>query len=107
MGTSTAAPQSTPHTLKGGDGSTPSKSADIDEVFFQQNLFYMTVLNMTWQLAIVVIVPIVAGFKLDEHFNSSPWLTLLGLVIAAAAMMLVVMNTVKRATAKAARGAKK
>lgn len=104
---SSAAPQSTPHSLKGGDSSKSPQNPDIDEVFYQQNLFYLTVLNMTWQLAITVIVPIVAGFKLDEHFGSSPWLTLLGLLVAAAASVVVVWNTVKRATVKAAKGAKK
>ncbi|CAN5364724.1 hypothetical protein BH09PAT4_BH09PAT4_05160 [soil metagenome] len=107
MGKTSAAPQSTPHSLKGGDTQKSSKNTDVDEVFFQQNLFYMTVLNMTWQLAVVVIVPIVAGFKLDEHFDLSPWLTLLGLLVAAGGMMVVVMSTVKRATFKASQGAKK
>lgn len=77
------------------------------EVMYQQNLFYMTVLNMSWQLAIAVIVPIVAGFKLDERYSTSPWLTLAGLLVAAAASILVVATTVRRATIKAERGAPK
>lgn len=73
---------------------------------FQTNLYFLTVLNMSWQLAVVVIVPIVAGFKADEYFGSTPWLAIVGLLVAAGASVVVVLNTVKRATIKAARGGK-
>lgn len=40
-------------------------------------------LGMSWQLALVVIVPIVGGYLLDMHYHRSPWLTLAGLAVAA------------------------
>lgn len=51
--------------------------------------------NMGWRLAITVIIPIVAGVKIDEYINTSPSFTLLGLMIAAAAGCAAVWATVK------------
>jgi F0F1-type ATP synthase assembly protein I len=39
---------------------------------------------MTWQLAVVVLVPLIGGFKLDEKFHTSPLLTIIGFVLAMA-----------------------
>jgi F0F1-type ATP synthase assembly protein I len=52
--------------------------------------------NMAWQLAIVVLVPVVGGALLDSHFDTEPVLTIIGLVIALVGMILVVRNTVKQ-----------
>ncbi len=101
MANPSAAPKSTPHSLQREDGETPPNSPDPNEVMYQQNLFYMTVLNMSWQLAIGVIVPIVGGYKLDEHFGTKPWLTVAGFVIAAGATFVVMKVTVGQATKRA------
>jgi len=45
---------------------------------------------MAWQLAIVVIIPIVGGYKLDEKYGLLPWLTILGLLLAMVASVLVI-----------------
>lgn len=50
----------------------------------------MAALNMSWQLAIVVLVPILGGFALDEHFNDLPLWTGVGFVLAMIGMALVV-----------------
>lgn len=47
-------------------------------------------MNMSWQLAIVVLVPIIGGFKLDTTFGSTPALTIVGFFIAMGGMGLVV-----------------
>lgn len=96
-----AAPTATPPSVSGG---TANSHSSIDQTLYQRNLFLVMAANMTWQLAIVVIVPVVGGFKLDEHFNSSPWLTLLGMVIAAAGMTLVLLRVVKQAAIRANHG---
>lgn len=57
--------------------------------------FMGATLNMGWRLAITVVVPLVAGVKLDEHFHSSPSLTILGLMIAVVAGCVAVWSTVK------------
>lgn len=41
-----------------------------------------TALSLAWQLALVVIVPIVGGYMLDQHYHKAPLLTLGGLLVA-------------------------
>lgn len=52
--------------------------------------FLSAALGMSWQLAVVVILPIVGGYKLDEQLGSAPWLTIAGFVLAMAASVLVI-----------------
>ena len=51
--------------------------------------------NMGWRLALTVIIPIVGGVKIDEHFNTAPSFTLLGLMLAAVAGCTAVWATIK------------
>lgn len=45
---------------------------------------------MSWQLAIVVLVPIVGGFELDNLFATSPLLLIVGFLLAITGFALVV-----------------
>lgn len=67
----------------------------------QRGLFLNMVLNMTWQLAIVVIIPIVGGYYLDQHFHLSPILTIAGALVALLGFSLVLWRVVKVAGVKA------
>lgn len=67
---------------------------------YQSNLFLKLALEMTWQLALVVIVPIVGGYLLDKHFSSSPWLTLVGFALAAFGVFAVLHRIVSQAGAR-------
>lgn len=58
-----------------------------------QVLFNSAAIGMSWQLAVVVLVPIVGGYKLDQRFHSSPLWTLVGLALAMIGMILVVRRT--------------
>ncbi len=58
-----------------------------------QVLFNSAAIGMSWQLAVVVLVPIVGGYKLDLRFHSSPLWTLIGLALAMIGMILVVRRT--------------
>jgi len=51
--------------------------------------FYLAATNMSWQLAIVVLLPIVGGFKLDEHWHSLPLWTFVGFALAMVGMGVV------------------
>ena len=53
-------------------------------------------LNMGWRLAITVVIPIVAGVKIDDHFHSSPSYTLVGVMLAAIAGSAAVWTTIKQ-----------
>jgi hypothetical protein len=47
-------------------------------------------MNMSWQLALVVLVPIIGGFELDNKLNTLPALTIAGFVVAMVGMGAVV-----------------
>jgi len=53
--------------------------------------------TMTWQLALVVLIPLVAGAELDKKFKTSPVLTLVGLALALAGTALVLKHIVSLA----------
>lgn len=62
-----------------------------------KGIFFAAVLDMTWQMAVVVVVPIVGGFKLDQVAHTTPGLTILGFIIAMAGMFLVMRRAVNQA----------
>lgn len=61
----------------------------------QVTTFVGMALNMSWQLAIVIFVPILAGVQLDKHFDTSYLYTFIGLGIAVVASTLVMWRTLK------------
>jgi F0F1-type ATP synthase assembly protein I len=78
------------------------KTTNIEEL--EQNLFALSAkrqflaatTNMGFRLAVTVVIPIVAGVKIDERFNSSPSFTLLGMMIAVTAGCAAVWATIKQ-----------
>jgi F0F1-type ATP synthase assembly protein I len=52
--------------------------------------FLSATLNMSWQLAIVVLVPIIGGFELDKKLHMLPLLTIVGFILAMIGMGVVV-----------------
>lgn len=65
------------------------------DVIGARSLFFTSAINMSWQLALTIVIPVVAGVKLDQWFDSSPSLTLTGFFLAIAMGSMVVWNTVK------------
>jgi F0F1-type ATP synthase assembly protein I len=55
-----------------------------------RQLFISAVTNMSWQLAVVVLVPLIGGYELDKKLHSAPILTILGLILASLGVMSVV-----------------
>jgi F0F1-type ATP synthase assembly protein I len=52
--------------------------------------FLAAATTMSWQLAIVVLVPLLGGAKLDDVFNTAPLLTIVGFGLAMVGMGAVV-----------------
>ncbi len=50
--------------------------------FIARNTFIATAMSMSWQLAIIFLVPIIGGYELDLKLKTSPWLFLIGFIIA-------------------------
>lgn len=57
--------------------------------------FIGATLNMSWRLALTVVIPVVGGIKLDQHFDTSPSLTLAGFFLAVFGACMAVWGTVK------------
>lgn len=57
--------------------------------------FLTTALNMGWQLAVAVLIPLLIGIWLDKKFNSSPSYTLAAFMIAVFFGSMVVWRTVQ------------
>jgi F0F1-type ATP synthase assembly protein I len=72
---------------------------DIEQsllVLSARRQFLTTSLNMGWQLAFTVLLPVIIGVKLDDYFNTSPSYTLAALFLAIAAASAVVWQTITR-----------
>ena len=54
-------------------------------------------LNMSWQLAVVVLVPVIGGVALDKKLNTSPVLLLMGLAVALLGSIAVMWRTLQAA----------
>jgi len=54
-------------------------------------------IDMSWKLAIVVLVPIIGGYELDKHLKTSPAFIIAGFLLAMAGMALVMWQTLQTA----------
>ena len=63
-----------------------------------RSAFLVAALNMSWQLAIVVLVPIIGGAELDKAFKTSPVLVFVGLALALVGTVGVMWRTVQQAS---------
>ncbi|HUY53001.1 MAG TPA: AtpZ/AtpI family protein [Candidatus Dormibacteraeota bacterium] len=50
-------------------------------------------LQMSWKLAIVVLVPLIGGVKLDERWKLFPYLTIIGSLLAIGGFIYVIWKT--------------
>lgn len=81
---------------------TPAKS-DLEQyeaAMFAKQQFLTTALNMGWQLAGAVLIPLLFGVWLDNKFDSSPSYTITAFFIAIACGAMIVWKTVKGVNAE-------
>lgn len=88
-------------TSKNGLASTAE--SDNNHISEQDNVsvnsaFTSAAIGMSWQLAVVVLVPIVGGYKLDQSVGTLPLLTLVGVVLAIAGSIFVIRRALKAFT---------
>ncbi len=57
------------------------------------NQFIGAALSMSWQLAIVVLVPIIGGFKLDQYLKTSPAGIIIGFIIAMVGTTIIIRKS--------------
>ena len=89
--TKTPASASTP--LKGSDVTHTRATNDYDAN--PSGIVVGLTVSMSWQLALVVLIPVVGGHLIDSHLhpNGTPICTLAGLLLAVAGMIMVVRRT--------------
>ena len=68
---------------------------DMD-VLAAKSKFFAVTIGMGWRLALTVLIPLIAGIKIDQRFNSSPSYTLAGFMLAVAGGAVVVWDSVKQ-----------
>ena len=79
-----SAPQSTPKPTK---GQVKSKTTAYD--INSRSIFMSAVIDMSWQLAIAVLLPIIGGYELDKYFHTSPLWMIIGFVLAMVGVFVV------------------
>ncbi len=57
--------------------------------------FVSSSMSMGWQMAGMVLIPVIIGVKLDDRFDSTPAYTLVALVIAFGGAVMVASRTIK------------
>ena len=72
-------------------------SSQVENAKSPSGVFVSMALDMSWRLAVVVLVPIIGGFELDKQFNTSPLLVVVGFILAMGGMGLVMWQTVQAA----------
>jgi F0F1-type ATP synthase assembly protein I len=76
------------------------KTADkVAKTSSQSSIFISMALDMSWRLAVAVLVPMVGGYELDQKLNSTPAFTITGFVLAMAGFGLVLWRTFVAANA--------
>ena len=97
----TTAPLTTPSPANSSIGNDKvGKSGSPSRVFVGMAL------DMSWRLAIVVLVPVIGGYQLDRTLNTSPALVIVGFVIAMAGTGLVLWQTMQGANKAVTKGGK-
>ncbi|HSX37162.1 MAG TPA: AtpZ/AtpI family protein [Patescibacteria group bacterium] len=62
-----------------------------------RSVFVSAALDMSWKLAVAVLVPLLVGVQLDKKLNSAPLYTLVGLVLAFAGSAVVMWRAMQAA----------
>lgn len=91
--TETKTPETTPSPAPAAHSSQVTVGKPEDP----QSVFVGMALDMSWRLAVAVLVPIIGGFELDSHLGTTPLLTVAGFVLAIAAAVLVMRQTLQTA----------
>lgn len=87
----TKAPKLTP------SPSSKEKSRAVADKSSATTVFLSMVLDMTWRLAIVVLIPVILGVELDKHYKTHHIYLIVGFVIALALATMVVYRSYKLA----------
>lgn len=60
-----------------------------------KQLFIGATINLSWRLALTVLIPLIGGIQLDKKFDTSPSYTITGFMLAVVFGCMAVWATVK------------
>lgn len=75
----------------------PGIEEDRRQTRSNRAIFVIAALDMSWRLAIVILVPIIGGFELDKHLGSTPALTIIGFLLAMTGLFVILKRTLATA----------
>ncbi|HUC95565.1 MAG TPA: AtpZ/AtpI family protein [Candidatus Saccharimonadia bacterium] len=58
-------------------------------------VFLNAALQMSWKLAIVVLIPLILGVKVDQHYKLFPYFTIIGVILAALGFYYVIWDVLR------------
>ena len=85
------------HTPTSSKGDSTQSSPNIPKNNSAKQQFVAMALNMSWQLAVVVLVPVIGGVELGKKFGNPTAWTLAGLAIAFIASGAVMWRAMQEA----------
>ena len=85
--------KSTPKKKTSPEPGEKKRSYDPAEIKAMKTMFIMSALNMGWQLAAVVLIPIIGGIELSRHFNLALW-EIAGFILAGLGFYVVLKQQV-------------
>jgi F0F1-type ATP synthase assembly protein I len=87
---------STPVTTQSSSGKAKEQPADLSS-YDVQRLFFSMGVDMSWRLALGVLIPIIGGAELDKVFKTSPVLLFIGLALAVVGAVITIRRTLSLA----------
>ncbi len=95
-------------------GAAKPKTTTVDDDLQQmmdaqvaKTQFVGATINLSWRLALTVLIPVVGGIKLDDKFDTAPSFALTGLMLASVGACVAIWSTVKEVNQLQAEEAKK
>lgn len=89
-----------PMTKTKAPGKTPSPAGPVEHASGGDRktksptmVFVTAALDMSWRLAIVVLVPIIGGFELDQRWHTEPAFLIIGFLVAGAGTAIILKQT--------------
>lgn len=80
---------------KAAEVSTTKKERDraIEKA---QGLFIVTMLDLSWRLAVVFLLPTLLGVFIDNQLDSGSVATIIGMIIGTIGAVMVIRNIIKK-----------
>ncbi len=67
----------------------------LADVSAAKTQFVSSTINLSWRLALTVLIPVLCGVAIDKKFDTSPSFTLAGLMLAAVLASMAIWQTVQ------------